>query len=146
MANTTPIFPLTPKVSSVLVTTANTSSAGGGTVGTDIFLAFTAGSSGSFISKVRWIPVATTPTAMSATVGRIFKSTVTSGSTTSSNTILLAETTLTALNADNASAAVPYFDVPINQPVDASATILVTNHATPAANTNWRAVVFAVDY
>ena len=41
--NTVPIWGKTPKIGSVLVTAANTSSQGGGTIATDIFLAATMG-------------------------------------------------------------------------------------------------------
>ena len=141
-ANTDPIWTKNGLVGSVLVTAANTSSASGGTIGTDIFLIATANSTnGSFFGVVRVIPVATTPTSMTATVGRIFLSTQASGSTTSSNTYLINEHTLPAAAADNASTGVYYFDIPIYTPVPASMSLLCTNHATPAANTNWRYVL-----
>lgn len=147
MPNSDPIFTRNGDNGSVLVTAANTSSQGGGTIGTDIFLAFTAdATNGSLIKYIRFIPTATTPTTTTATVGRVFLSSVTSGSTTSSNTWLIAEVTLPAIAADNASTGAPWFDIPINQPIAAGSTILITNHAAPAANTAWRAVVWAGDY
>lgn len=146
-ANNDPIWTKNGKISSVLVTAANTSSQGGGTVGTDIFLAFTADSTnGSFVQRVRWIPTATTPTSTTATVGRVFVSTVTSGSTSSSNTYLWDEVVLPVTAADNASAAVTEFDVMLGFPLPAGSTILVTCHAAPAANTAWRATVIGGDY
>lgn len=145
--NTSPQFTKNGNISSVLVTAANTSSAGGGTVATDIFKAFTAdATNGSYVDTVRWSPVATTPTTTTATVGRVFASSVTSGATTSANTILLAETTLAAIAADNASTAAYGYDVPLGMRLPAGWTILVTNHAGPAANSNWRATIFAGDY
>lgn len=146
-ANTDPIWTRNGNIQSVLVTAANTSSQGGGTIGTDIFKAFTAdATNGSFVQRVRLNPTATTPTTTTATVARVFISSVTSGSTTSSNTFLVAEVTLPAIAADNASAAAIYYDVTLGIPLPASYTILVTNHASPAANTAWRATVFAGDY
>lgn len=146
-ANTDPIWTKNGKVTSVLVTAANTSSQGGGTIGTDIFLAFTAdATNGSFVQRVRLIPTATTPTTTTASVARIFISSVTSGATTSANTFLWDEIALPAIAADNASAAVPEFDIVLGIPLPASYTVLVTNHAAPAANTAWRAVVIAGDY
>lgn len=144
--NTSPIFGKTPNVDSVLVTAANTSSQGGGTVGTDIFKAFTAGANGAYVSKVRLIPTATTPTTTTATVARIFVSSVTSGSTASTDTFLIAEQTLAAVGADNASVGVSYYDIVIEAPIEANQTILVTNHAAPAANSAWRVVAFGMDY
>lgn len=145
MPNYSPVFVKTGAVGSVLVTAANTSSQGGGTIGTDIFLVETAGSEGTYIDTVRFIPTATTPTTMSATVGRVFISTQSSGSTSSSNTFLWAEVVLPAWAADNASAPVPFIDVPIRRLLPSGTTVLVTNHAAPAANTAWRATAIGGD-
>jgi hypothetical protein len=145
--NSDPIFTKNGKIGSVLITAANTSSQGGGTIGTDIFLAFTAdATNGSFVQRVRFIPTATTPTTTTATVARIFISSVTTGATSSANTYLWDELTLPAVAADNASAAVMEFDVLLGFALPPGFTILVTNHAAPAANTAWRAVVVAGDY
>ncbi len=146
-ANTLPAFTRSGNYGGVLVTAANTSSAGGGTIATDIFKAFTCdATNGSFIQMVRWMPVATTPTTTTATVGRVYASSVTSGATTSANTILLAEVALPAIAADNSAAAVYAIDIALGLWLPASTTILVTNHAAPAANSNWRATAFAGDY
>ncbi len=147
-ANTDPIYSRQGLKGSVLVTAANTSSQGGGTVGTDIFLAATCdATNGSFIQRVRWIPTATTPTATGATVGRVFLSTIASGATTSANTWLWQEIVLPITSADNATAAVNFFDIILGFAIPSGTqTILVTNHAAPAANTAWRAIVIGGDY
>lgn len=146
-ANIDPIYTKDGDIESVLVTAANTSSQGGGTIGTDIFLAFSGDdTNGSFVQRVRWIPTATAPTSTTATVGRVFISSVDSGTTTSSNTYLFAEVTLPVVAADNATTAVIWFDIPFGIPLKAGQNILVTNHAAPAANTAWRAVVIAGNY
>lgn len=145
--NATPQFTKNGHIDSVLVTAANTSSQGGGTVATDIFKAFTAdATNGSFVDTVRFIPTATTPTTMTATVGRVFVSSKTSGATASADTYLIAEVTLPALAADNASTPIYSIDVPLNMRINAGWTILVTNHAAPAANTAWRINVIGGDY
>jgi hypothetical protein len=146
-ANTDAIFTKNGKVSSVLVTAANTSSQGGGTIGTDIFLVGTAdATNGSFAQRVRFIPTGTAATTTTGTVGRVFLSTQASGSTTSSNTYLWQEITLPAVGADNASAQANFFDVMLNIPLPASMSVLATNHAAPAANTAWRAILIFGDY
>ena len=76
----------------------------------------------------------------------MFISSVTSGATTSANTFIVGEITLPAIAADNASTGVIWFDVMLGFAIDPSFTVLVTNHAAPAANTAWRAVVVAGDY
>lgn len=141
-ANTDPIFTRQGDINSVLVTAANTSTQGGGTIATDIFLAATAdATNGSFIQRVRWIPTATAPTTTTATVGRVFISTVASGVTTSANTWLWFSVVLPAVAADNAASADYPIDIPFGFALDPGYTILVTNHAAPAANSAWRAVV-----
>lgn len=146
-ANTDPIWTKNGKVDAIAVTAANTSSQGGGTIATDIFKAFTAdATNGSFVREVRFMPTATAATTTTATVGRVFLSSVTSGATTSSNTHLIGEITLPATAADNASSAAPVFTIPIGFAINAGWTVLVTNHSAPAANTAWKAVVIAGDY
>lgn len=144
--NTAPQFTENGVLSSVLVTAANTSSAGGGTIGTDIFLVYTAPADGTYVEYVRFIPVATSPTNTTATVGRVFVSSQSSGATTSANTYLMGEAALPLQAADNASSAVNAIDIPINCRLAANQSILVSNHNAPAANTNWRAIVVGGDY
>lgn len=147
IGNTQPQFTSNGNVNSVLVTAANTSSQGGGTIATDIFKAFTADATyGSYVERVDFIPTATAATTTTATVGRVFLSSITSGATTSANTWLIGEVTLPATAADNASTAVNVFSVAVGYRIPAGYTILVTNHAAPAANTAWRANVIGGDY
>ncbi len=142
-----PLFTQTPNVNAAPVTAANTQSGGVGTIATDIFLAWTAGSSGGFIEKVRWVLTGTVANGTStATVGRIFLSTKTSGATTAADTHMVDERTLPSLTADSSTGAAFFLDVAINEAVPAGMTVLVTNHAAPAANTAWKAVVFGGNY
>ena len=143
---TAPNLLSTPKVTSARITAGNTSSQGGGTIGTDIFLTGSAGSSGTFIERVRFSPTATTATTMTATVARIFYSTVSSGSTTSANTFLLGECLLPAISAGNSTVPAASVDFPLNMSLPTGTTVLVTNHAAPAANTAWVAILIGADY
>ena len=146
-ANTDPIFTRIGSIKSVLVTAANTSSQGGGTIGTDIFLAFTAdATNGSFIQRVRFIATATAPTSTTATVGRVFISSVASGATTSANTLLFQEIPLVVTAADSATLAAQPVDIVLGFAIDPGFTILVTNHAAPVAATAWRALVISGHY
>lgn len=129
------------------ITAANTSSQGGGTIATDIFLIFTADSSnGSLVEYVRFIPTATAPTTTTATVGRVFISSQTSGATSVSNTHLIGEVVLPATAADNSTTAVNAVDLPLNIRLPAGYTLLVTCHAAPAANSAWKAIAVGGDY
>lgn len=146
-ANTDPIFTKAGVIGAVAVTAANTSSQGGGTIGTDIFLAFTAdATNGSFVREVRFsLAESTIGTASTATVGRVFISSVTSGTTTSSNTHLWQEVALISQAPSTTAASAPVV-IPLNIMLPASYTILVTNHAAPAANTHWKAIVIGGNY
>ncbi len=148
MANTSPLFSGVPNVTSVTITTAsaNTSSAGGGTVGTDIFKVFTAGASGSFVQRIRFMSVATAPTTGVATTLRIFRSTVGSGATTAANTFLIGEISVPAIASDATTNATNYYDFIINQAFPTGDFLHVTQHVAQTANQNWIATAFGGDY
>ncbi len=144
--NALPIFTKNGKRGSVLVTAANISSQGGGTIATDIFLLFTAGAEGAYIDFVRFIATATTPTNTVATTARLFRSSVAAGVTTSADTFLVGEVTMPIIAAANATTGVTPYDIPCGFALAAAETLLVTCHVAPAANTAIRAVAFAGDY
>lgn len=147
-ANTSPIFPLTPNVSWVAVGgAANTNSDGTGTIGTNIYKAFTAGANGSYIYRVRLSPVATTAaTATAATVLRLYISSITSGSTTQTNTMLFAEVAAAAQTADQTTIATNYLEVVCNFIIPASYTVLISSHIVNNASTSWTGAVWGGDY
>lgn len=148
-ANTSPIFTLTPNVGKANITAANTSSSGTGNITTPtIFVAFTAGANGSFVSRLRFNVVATTAgTATTATVGRVYLSTISSGATTGgTDTWLLGEVTLPSVTADSSSAPTNPIEVMLNFAIPSGSTILVSTHAAPAANTSVQATCFGGDY
>lgn len=147
-ANTSPVFTLTPNVGVAKVTAANTNSMGTGTVATDIFKAFTAGANGSFVARVRLNPAASAAgTSTTATVARVFYSTVGSGATTGgTDTWLLGEVTLPSVPADSSSAPTNPIELMLNMAIPSGSFIHVTNHAAPAANTHWQAMVIGGDY
>ena len=129
------------------VTAANTSSQGGGTIATDIWLIWTSdATNGGFCQGVQFsLAESTIATASTATVGRVFWSTVTSGATASTDTHLIAEVALVTQTPSSTLAGVPIW-IPINKAFDAGVTILVTNHAAPVANTHWKALPFGGKY
>lgn len=149
-ANVQPVFGLTPNVGfTTFGSTALTKSDGSAVtgIGTDIFKAFTAGANGSFVEKIRISPVATTAaTATSATVHRVYISNKTSGNTANTDTVLIQEIAAAAQTADQTTTATFFFEIPLNIKLPASWTILVSTHIVNAANTNWEAVVFGMDF
>ena len=149
--NFNPIYALTPNVNSVKITqtAALVRSDGGATnaIGTDQFLAFTSGASGSFIQSVRFQPVASAAAVNSvATTLRIFLSTVNTGTPTSTNTNLLAEISVPIISTSNSTNATNYYEVPINRAIPALRYILVSQHIAQTANQTWQAIVFGGDY
>lgn len=145
--NATPQFTKNGNVGAVAITAANTKSDGAGTIGTDIFKAFTAGADGAYVDFVRFMAYATTAaTTTTATVGRVFISSQTSGATTVSNTWLVGEVPLPAVSADATTTAVNAIDFPLGFRIPAGYTILVTTHHTPAASSGQLATVFGGDY
>ncbi|HUC88030.1 MAG TPA: hypothetical protein VMR95_02690 [Candidatus Binatia bacterium] len=147
-ANTAPIYSLTPNISGVEPTAANTNSDGTGIIGSNMFKAYTAGTNGSYVSVIRWAPVSeAASTATTATVGRIFISSISSGTTSPGvNIWLLAEYGLASQTADSPSTATFFIEVPVYKALPAGWCIMVTNHAASAANTAWQAVVYGGDY
>jgi hypothetical protein len=149
--NFNPIYTLTPNVSSSKITTTSTNarSDGGATnaIGTDQFVAFTSGPSGSFVQRVRFNAVASAAAVTSvATTLRVFLSTVNTGTPTSANTNLLAEISVPAISAAGASAATNYYEIPLNVAIPASRFILVSQHVAQTTNQSWQATVFGGDY
>lgn len=146
--NTSPIFGLTPRIGTANITTtaASTRSDGVGTVGTNIFLTFTAGPSGSFIQKVRFFSVASAPTTGVATVLRTFWGTVGTGTLTAADAALLGEISVGALASANGTNATNFYELPLNFAIPANTYILVSQHTAQTTNQNWTAMVIASDY
>lgn len=149
-ANTNPIYTGKGAVGPVAITAANTNSQGTGTIGTDIFKAYTIdATNGSFISDIVFQPTASAAgTNTAATVLRAFLSTKTSGATVGgTDTWLLGEVTAGVQSADNATASTFPWVLTLNRAIPPGTyTILVSSHAAPAASTNWQATVFGGDY
>lgn len=147
-ANTSPIFGLTPKIGTANITTTATSTRndGVGTVGTNLFLTFTAGANGSFIQKIRFFSVASTPTTGVATVLRAFLATVNTGTLTASDAALLGELSVPAVPSANANNASSYYELPLNFAIPTGTYILVSQHAAQTTNQNWTSMVIASDY
>ncbi|MDI1345261.1 MAG: hypothetical protein PSV22_14335 [Pseudolabrys sp.] len=149
--NTLPIFTKVPEVVGSIWTsslTANTKSDGTGTIATDMVKAFTGdATNGSFVNKLRFTPSASfASTATTASVIRVYASTIASGATTRADTFLIGEFAVAAQTADVPTSAVNFFEFPINAAIPANATILWSMHHAAAANTSWQCVAFAGDY
>lgn len=143
-ANTSPIYSIVGAVDSVATNnsglvvgpTANTALDGTGTM----YKAFTAGSNGSYVQKVRFRPVGSP----AATVCRVFISSSTTTSATA--TWLYDEITLPAVTLSQ-TAASSVFELPINVALDPSYLLYVTfGTSTGSAGTGYSVVTIAGDY
>ena len=145
--NTAPIFSDLGRVSSVAITAANVRTDGNGTVGTDIFLAFTPGAEGSLITKAVWVPVnSTISTATTATVGRLYVATTNTGALTpGTNVWSIGEWTLPT-QTPTATAAVSPIVAQLNLILPSGFYLLASTHHAPAANTSQHLTVYGGDY
>jgi hypothetical protein len=131
----------------VAISAANTKSDGSGTIGTDLFLAFTAGANDSYLEKLRFFPTASVAgSALAATTARVFMSSRPSGATTSANTSCIGEITLPGVTGDQTTTGNNPYDFVCGFRVFAAYTILVSNHIVPNANTAWKVVPFGGDF
>lgn len=148
--NTAPIFTGTPKVSGTTITTAQNNSQGSGTIGTNIFLAFSGGTNGSYLQKVRFtLGGATANTASTAAVLRVYLSTQASGATTSANTFLIQEVTAASQTPNvvtTLTGATYPIDVPLNFAIPTGYYLLVGASAVTGANTVWTVTTYGGDY
>ena len=146
-ANKQPIYTSVPDIGFVVIGAQNTKSDGTGTIGTDLWKAFTAGANGSYISKIRLNPTASVAaSALAATVVRVFLSSQTSGATTTANTFLVGEYALGAQTADQTTTATFPIDIPMGFAIPANWTVLCSTHIVNNANTAWVAAVYGGDY
>jgi len=143
-ANTSPIYSIVGATDSVATNnsglivgpTANTAQDGSGT----LYKAFTAGSNGSYVQKIRFRPVGSP----AATVCRVFISTSTT--TNATNTWLYDEITLPAVTVSQ-TAASSVFELPLNFALDPNYLLYVTfGTSTGAAGTGYSVVTIAGDY
>jgi hypothetical protein len=143
-ANTSPIYSIVGAVDSVATNnsglvvgpTANTAQDGSGT----LYKAFTAGTNGSYVQKMRFRPVGSP----AATVCRVF---ISSSSTTSATaTWLYDEITLPSTTVSQ-TAATSVYEIPLNFAIDPSYLLYVTfGTSTGSAGTGYSIVTIAGDY
>ena len=143
-ANTAPIYSIAGDVNSVAALnsglvvgpTANTAQDGTGT----LYKAFTAGTNGSYLQKIRFRPVGSP----AATVCRVFISSSTTTSATA--TWLYDEITLPAVTVSQ-TAASSVFELPLNFALPASYLLYVTfGTSTGSTGTGYSVVTVAGDY
>lgn len=149
-ANTAPIYPRAPRTPHAIIPVsfaALARSDGVGTIGTNLVLLDSAGANGTFYRHVQIKATATAAgTTTSATVIRLFHSTVSSGATTASDTHLIGEIQIPSLSAANATGASPEFIIPVNFAMESGHHLLIGTSVTPGASVSFACVAVAGDY
>lgn len=148
-ANTAPIWTLTPRTdatSSVIITAATVVYDVSGTIGTDVYKIFTAGSNGSFVERVRLQYIANATTTSVAAVMRFYISSIASGSPATTDTKFFESVVLPATGALSTTTTNAFFDIPFGFALPASYTILAKISVSQSANTGWQALTIGGDY
>jgi hypothetical protein len=150
VANTAPIYALTPQngaaqAGAIIGTSANTATDG---TGANMYLIFTAGSTdGSYVQKVILKPVSS----IAATVARLWllndTGTFTANTTnTAAKTYMIAEVSILAFTASNTLAS-PVYEIPLNFAMAASTKLLMSfGTSTGAATTGFNPLTIAGNY
>jgi hypothetical protein len=145
-ANTSPIFSVTPRTSSVRITSNLAASDGTGTVGSTVFLAFTPGVDGSYLQRIRFsLSESTMSTASAAATLRVSIATTNTGTLTTANTFLYQEINAATQTPTTTGSSYP-IDIPLNFALPSGQYIIVSTSVAPTANTAWVATVIGGDY
>jgi hypothetical protein len=148
--NTAPIFSGTPRVSSAQITTTSTNvhtSGGSAVVGTNIFLAFTPGASGSYLQKIRFQYTSTTGViSAAATVFKIYLSSVNTGTPTTAQLSLIVDIQSPAQTISAVTTSAYPIEVPLNFAIPTGYFIMVGQTVAATTNGTWVATVFGGDY
>lgn len=148
MQNNLPIFTSNPLFAGVMVSGSigDPRGEGTGTIGTSHFLCCSGSASGSYIQKLRIMPVSSGSITLSATVIRIFISNRLSGATLPSNTFLHSEVATAALAAGNSANANSAYEVPMNIAIPSGSSILVSMHTASINNGWWAVTAYGGEY
>ena len=144
--NTAPIFSGVGKVGITTIVATNLNSQSP-VIGTNVFVAFSSGSSGSYVQKVRFQFSSTTNAINSvATVFKIYYSTVNTGTPTTTQIALIADVQAPAQTVGNTATSAYPIEVPLNFAMPASTYLLVGQTVAQSTNTAWVTTVYGGDY
>lgn len=145
--NTAPIFSGVGKVGITTIGQASTNlNSQAPVIGTNVFVAFSSGSSGSYVQKVRFQYTSTSNAINSvATVFKIYYSTVNTGTPTATQIALIADIQAPAQTVTTSTSAYP-IEVPLNFAMPASTYILVGQTIAQTAGSGYSVTVYGGDY
>ncbi len=147
-ANTSPIWSAVPDFGGVVIGQASTNvnSDTAGTIGTNTFVAFSTGTDGAYLQRIRFYFASTTSAINSvATCFNVYISSVSTGSPTSSEAILYQTFQAAAQTITTTTPPFP-LEFALNFPLPTNRHILVGQTVAQSANSNWKALVIASDY
>lgn len=143
--NTAPIFSGVGKVGITTIVATNLNSQSP-VIGTNVFVAFSSGSSGSYVQKVRFQYTSTSNAINSvATVFKIYYSTVNTGTPTATQIALIADIQAPAQTVTTSTSAYP-IEVPLNFAMPASTYLLVGQTIAQTAGSGYSVTVYGGDY
>lgn len=143
--NTAPIFSGVGKVGITTIVATNLNSQSP-VIGTNVFVAFSSGSSGSYVQKVRFQYASTSNAINSvATVFKIYYSTVNTGTPTATQIALIADIQAPAQTVTTTTSSYP-IEVPLNFAMPASTYILVGQTIAQTAGSGYSVTVYGGDY
>lgn len=146
--NTAPIFSGVGKVGITTIGQASTNiNSQAPVIGTNVFVAFSSGSSGSYVQKVRFQYTSTTSAINSvATVFKVYYSTVNTGTPTATQIALIADIQAPAQTGITSAISTYPIEVPLNFAMPASTYILVGQTIAQTAGSGYSVTVYGGDY
>tara|TARA_R110000868_G_scaffold138639_2_gene352883 strand:+ start:533 stop:988 length:456 start_codon:yes stop_codon:yes gene_type:complete len=145
--NTAPIFSGVGKVGITTIGQSTTNlNSQSPVIGTNVFVAFSSGASGSYVQKVRFQYTSTTNAINSvATVFKIYYSTVNTGTPTVTQIALIADIQAPAQTVTTSTSSYP-IEVPLNFAMPASTYLLVGQTIAQTAGSGYTVSVYGGDY
>lgn len=147
-ANTAPIFSVAPDIQAIgpIIAVASVLYNASGTIGTDVYLVYTAPTNGGFVQRVRFKYVANATTASNACVVKLFISSATSGAVTDANSWFYDEIALPATGTLTTTAGNATYDIPFGFGIPAGYTILAKITVAQPTSCGWMATAIAGHY
>lgn len=148
--NTAPIYSGVPEINLIQIPQSSTNIhtlGGSATIGTNIYVAFTSGASGSYVQKIRFQFTSTTNAInAAATVFKVYYSTVNTGTPTTAQASLIADISSPAQTVASTTVSAYPIEVPLNFAMPANTYLLVGQTIAATANSAWNVTTFGGDY
>ena len=148
-ANTAPIYSIGPDIqSSVMMLAVNASLYDiAGTIGTDIYLIYTAPTEGGFVQRIRFKYAGNSTTTSVACIAKVWLTSVNTGTPTiGTQAWFLDEIALPATGALSVTVPAPTYDMPLNFAIPSGKYLCIKLTAAQPASFGWMAMVIGGKY